>query len=109
MMAVLSDLAENTLLIVGSLFPIVNPVGNTPIFLSLTRGLSAQGRKTLARRIALNSLTLILASIFIGAHILTFFGISLPVVQVGGGLVMKGGAIIDHEAPGKRRFVAVPK
>ena len=22
---------------------------------------------------------------------------------------MKGGAIIDHEAPGKRRFVAVPK
>jgi multiple antibiotic resistance protein len=88
MTGLLSDLVENTLLIVGSLFPIVNPVGNTPIFLSLTRGLSGQGRKTLARMIALNSLILILASIFIGSHILTFFGISLPVVQVGGGLVL---------------------
>src|SRR6202050_4749907 len=84
----LSDLTKNTLLIVGALFPIVNPIGNTPIFLSLTRGLTSKGRTALARMIALNGLTLILASIFIGTHILAFFGISLPVVQVGGGLVV---------------------
>ena len=84
----LSDLAKNTLLIVGALFPIVNPIGNTPIFLSLTRGLSSHGRTALARLIALNGLALIVVSIFIGTHILTFFGISLPVVQVGGGLVV---------------------
>lgn len=84
----LSDLAKNTLLVVGALFPIVNPIGNTPIFLSLTRGLSGRGRTALARMIALNGLILILTSIFIGTHILAFFGISLPVVQVGGGLVV---------------------
>jgi len=84
----LSDLATNTLLVVGALFPIVNPIGNTPIFLSLTRGLSGHGRAALARMIALNGLTLILTSIFIGTHILAFFGISLPVVQVGGGLIV---------------------
>src|SRR5579872_362643 len=84
----LSDLAKNTLLVVGALFPIVNPIGNTPIFLSLTRGLSGSARTALARLIALNGLVLILASIFIGTHILTFFGISLPVVQVGGGLLV---------------------
>jgi multiple antibiotic resistance protein len=83
-----SDLAKYTLLVVGALFPIVNPIGNTPIFLSLTRGLSGQGRTVLARMIAVNGLILILASIFIGTHILAFFGISLPVVQVGGGLVV---------------------
>ena len=88
MTAPLSDLAKYTLLIVGALFPIVNPIGNTPIFLSLTRGLTSRGRTVLARMIALNGLILILASIFIGIHILTFFGISLPVVQVGGGLVV---------------------
>jgi multiple antibiotic resistance protein len=86
--AALSDLARDTLLVVGALFPIVNPIGNTPIFLSLTRGLSEDGRTALAKMIALNSLTLILASIFIGTHILAFFGISLPVVQVGGGLIV---------------------
>src|SRR5271165_3218352 len=84
----LTDLVKNTLLIVGALFPIVNPIGNTPIFLSLTRGLSGRGRAALARMIALNGLILILTSIFVGTYILKFFGISLPVVQVGGGLVV---------------------
>lgn len=84
----LSDLVRNALLVVGALFPIVNPIGNTPIFLSMTRGLSTQGRYVLARMIALNGLILILTSIFVGTHILTLFGISLPVVQVGGGLVV---------------------
>lgn len=88
MTGALSDLVKNTLLVVGALFPIVNPIGNTPIFLSLTRGLSGRGRAALARMIALNGLILILASIFIGTHILSFFGISLPVVQVGGGLIV---------------------
>jgi multiple antibiotic resistance protein len=83
-----SDVAKYTLLVVGALFPIVNPIGNTPIFLSLTRGLSSRGRAALARMIALNGLILIVTSIFIGTHILAFFGISLPVVQVGGGLVV---------------------
>jgi len=84
----LSELAKNTLLVVGALFPIVNPVGNTPVFLSLTRGLSGHGRAMLAQAVAVNGLVLILASIFVGTHILAFFGISLPVVQVGGGLVV---------------------
>ncbi len=88
MNSALSELATNTALVVGALFPIVNPLGNTPIFLSLTRGLSGQGRTKLARTIAVNGLVLMVASIFIGTHILGFFGISLPVVQVGGGLVV---------------------
>ena len=79
----LSELTANALLIVGALFPIVNPLGNTPIFLTLTRGLSANGRTHLARNIAVNGLVLMVVSIFIGTHILGFFGISLPVVQVG--------------------------
>ena len=84
----LSDLIQNVLLVFGALFPIVNPIGNTPIFLSLTRGLSDAGRAALSRMIAINGLLLILISIFVGTHILAFFGISLPVVQVGGGMIV---------------------
>lgn len=83
-----SDLIQNTLLVVGALFPIVNPIGNTPIFLTMTRGLSERGQAIVARMVAINGLILILTSIFIGTHILAFFGISLPVVQVGGGLIV---------------------
>jgi multiple antibiotic resistance protein len=84
----LTELIKYTLLIVGALFPIVNPIGSAPLFLTLTRGISGQGRAILSRMIALNGVALILASIFVGTHVLAFFGISLPVVQVSGGLVL---------------------
>lgn len=87
-MKALSEIVRYALLVIGALFPIVNPIGNTPIFLSLTRGLSEHGRTALARMVALNGLALIVASIFVGTHILAFFGISLPVVQVAGGLIV---------------------
>ena len=88
MHGVLTELTASILLAIGALFPIVNPLGNAPIFLSLTRGLSGRGRARLSRAIAMNGLILMVASIFIGTNILGFFGISLPVVQVGGGLVV---------------------
>ncbi len=76
------------LVVVTALFPIVNPLGNTPIFLSLTPGYSSDARSILSRKIALNSYWLLTGSMLIGSHILDFFGISIPVVQVGGGLVV---------------------
>jgi multiple antibiotic resistance protein len=79
---------KSTLLVVSALFPIVNPLGSAPLFLSLTHYYSTEERKILSRQIALNSILLIVGSYFIGTHILSFFGISLPVVQVGGGLVL---------------------
>jgi len=82
------ELTRTLLLIVGALFPIVNPLGNAPIFLTLTRGFSSATRMVLARKIALNGFVLLVVSLLIGTHILAFFGISLPVVQVGGGMVV---------------------
>jgi multiple antibiotic resistance protein len=84
----LLEAAKNTLLILSALFPIVNPLGGSPIFLTLTRYYSAEDRRALSWRVAVNSFFLLVCSCLIGTHILSFFGISLPVVQVGGGLVV---------------------
>src|SRR5258706_2551609 len=84
----LAELIRTTLLIIGALFPIVNPPENIPIFLTLTTGLSPQNRSIIARKVAVNGFTLLVVSVLIGTHILAFFGISLPIVQVGGGLVV---------------------
>jgi multiple antibiotic resistance protein len=86
--APISALVRASLLIVGALFPIVDSPDNIPIFLTLTAGLSGDSRAVLARKIALNSLGILIVSVLIGTHILAFFGISLPVVQVGGGLIV---------------------
>jgi multiple antibiotic resistance protein len=80
--------AESILLVVSALFPIVDPIGGSPFFLALTRDYTAQTRRLLARRIAVNSFILMIASFTVGSHVLSFFGISLPVVQVGGGLIV---------------------
>jgi multiple antibiotic resistance protein len=75
-------------LIYAALFPIINPIGNAPIILSLTRGYSGHERSVLARRVAISSFFLLLGSLLVGSHVLEFFGISLPVVRIGGGLVV---------------------
>jgi multiple antibiotic resistance protein len=80
--------AKSILLVVSALFPIVDPIGGGPIFLALTRDCTPQARRVLARRIAVDSFILLIASFTIGSHVLSFFGISLPVVQVGGGLIV---------------------
>src|SRR5712664_3999397 len=82
------EAAKSLFLILSALFPIVDPLGGSPIFLAMTREYSPTMRRALSWRIAVNSFFLLVGSYFIGTHILSFFGISLPVVQVGGGLIV---------------------
>lgn len=84
----MADAVKVFLLTLSALFPIVDPLAGSPIFLAMTRGYSTAMRRALAWRVALNSLVLMVGSYFIGAHVLNFFGVSLPVVQVGGGLIV---------------------
>jgi multiple antibiotic resistance protein len=79
---------RNVLLVFAALFPIVNPIGMAPIFATMTFPYSTDVRRTMAVRIAINGMVLLVASIFIGSYILEFFGISIAAVQVGGGLVV---------------------
>lgn len=79
---------KTTILVISALFPVVNPLGGSPIFLALTREYTPRDRRMLAQQIAVNSFILLIASLFTGTHVLAFFGISLPVVQVGGGLIV---------------------
>ena len=103
----MSEVAKSILLIVSALFPIVNPIGGSPVFLSLTSGYDRGARRLLAWRIALNSFILLIASFAIGSHVLSFFGISLPVVQVGGGLIVisTGWAMLKQKGEDERGAV----
>jgi multiple antibiotic resistance protein len=85
---VIAAAVKSLFLVVTALFPIVDPLGGAPIFLALTREYTPETRMALSRHIAIDSFFLMIGSYFIGTHILSFFGISLPVVQVGGGLIV---------------------
>lgn len=76
------------LLAFPALFSIVNPLGGAFIFLSATERFHPSLRGPLARWVAIYSFIIISASFYVGAYVLTFFGISVPVLRVAGGIVI---------------------
>lgn len=84
----LGALGRGFLFALAALLPILNPAATAPIFLGLTEGASERTRALLARRIARNMFLLLAGSMLVGSYVLDFFGISLPIVRVGGGLIV---------------------
>ena len=84
----MNDFTNAFLLVYAGLFPVLNPIGSAPIFLGLTSSCTEDERNALARRVAVNSVLLLAGSMFVGTHLLVFFGITLPVVRIAGGLVL---------------------
>jgi multiple antibiotic resistance protein len=84
----LHEFTRTVLLIVAGLFPIINPPAAGFIVLSLVPHASSDELNELARRVAINSFVVLLASLLIGAYVLSFFGISIPVLRVAGGIVI---------------------
>jgi multiple antibiotic resistance protein len=80
--------AEIVFVAVAALLPIINPFGGAPIFLAMTSELTPADRARTAKLVAFNSFVLLIASILIGAYVLDFFGVSIPAVQVAGGIVV---------------------
>jgi multiple antibiotic resistance protein len=107
------DIANAFLLVYAGLFPIVNPIGGAPIFLGLTRHCTEDERNGLALRVTTNSFFLLLGSLLAGSYVLEFFGITLPIVRVAGGLLvtatawnlLQTGDDIDDNDPGAHKPV----
>ena len=87
-----------------ALFPVVNPIGDAPIFLALTRSYPQSVRTVLARKIAFYGFTLLAVSFLFGTVILDFFGISLVVIRIAGGLVVAstGWNLLNQSDSGSR-------
>jgi multiple antibiotic resistance protein len=70
------------------LLPLINPLGSALVFLGLVGDAPPQTYRLLARRIAINNVIFLAVIELLGAAILNFFGISLPIVQLSGGIVI---------------------
>ncbi len=71
-----------------ALLPLINPLGSALIFLGLVGIAPPATYRLLARKIAVNTVIFLTTIELLGSAILTFFGISLPIVQLAGGLVV---------------------
>ena len=71
-----------------SLFAIMNPLGNTAVFLGMTEGRTEGEKKRIALRAALTSFIVILGFILAGKQILFFFRITIPAFEIAAGVLI---------------------
>jgi multiple antibiotic resistance protein len=72
----------------SALLPLINPLGSALVFLGLVGNAPPSVFRSLARKIAISTTLFLSVVELVGTALLSFFGISLPVVQVAGGLVL---------------------
>lgn len=71
-----------------ALFPVMNPVGSGLIVNGFLEGMDETDRKTAIKKIVRNCLLVGLGSLAIGHVILLLFGLAVPVIQLGGGIII---------------------
>jgi multiple antibiotic resistance protein len=107
------------LLAFGALFSIVNPLSGAFIFFGATQGMEPKVRSAVSRWVSIYAFSIVAASLYIGAYVLSFFGISIPALRVAGGIVvsMSGWRMLNapdateqrrSEAPSYPRSIDTP-
>ena len=79
---------QASVLVLAALFPIVNPIGSAAVFLAMVEAIDVDLQRKLINRITVFSFFLLFVSMLCGGKILSFFGISLYSVQIGGGIIV---------------------
>jgi multiple antibiotic resistance protein len=80
--------SKSFILALTALLPLINPIGSALVFLGLVRNQPAEVYRQLARKIAFSTFGFLIVIEFLGSLLLGFFGISLPIVQITGGIVI---------------------
>lgn len=91
-------LLNSFLIAFTALLPLINPLGSALVLMGLVKEQPPGVYRTLARKIAINNVIFLTVIELLGATILRFFGISLPIVQLSGGMVIAamGWAVLNE-------------
>lgn len=89
----------------AALFPVLNPIGSSVIILSLVEGNPPSTLNLLALKISIYTAIMLITVLLIGTDILRVFGITIPIVLIGGGLVLAyiGWQILTEPSDAKDR------
>ncbi len=82
------DCLNDILLAFVAILPVVNPFSKPPIFLSITEGWTLEERRAEALKASIYAFAILIVSLLAGTFILAFFSISLPALQIAGGMLI---------------------
>jgi multiple antibiotic resistance protein len=98
------------LLAFGALFSIVNPLSGAFIFFGATQGMDPKVRAAVSRWVSIYAFSIVAASLYVGAYVLSFFGVTIPVLRVAGGIVvaMSGWRMLNQPDATEQRRSETP-
>ena len=101
---------ETFLLAFGALVSIVNPLSGAFIFFGATRELDPKARAAVSRWVSIYAFCIVAASLYIGAYVLSFFGVTIPVLRVAGGIIvaMSGWQMLNQPDATEQRRSETP-
>ena len=65
-----------------------NPVGNVPVFLSLTRQADRVTRRNISKKATFTAFIIVSGFIILGKYIFDFFGLTIPAFKITGGILV---------------------
>ena len=83
----MTELSSFFILAFSSLFTLVNPVGLSPVFLTMVEQFDIKERRRIAFRGILTALFILIAFSLIGRLIFTFYGITVSAFKIAGGIL----------------------
>ena len=97
------DFVTAAVAIFVGLFVLTHPFGNFAIFLGLTAQQTEEEQKRTAMKTSIASLVIALVALFFGSSVLAFFGLTVPALQVAGGLIFlsMGMKMVSGEGEGE--------
>ncbi|MEG1498309.1 MAG: MarC family protein [Bacteroidales bacterium] len=84
----MEELGIFALSVFASLFAIINPIANVPVFMGLTAEADLKTKRRVAKVSTLTAFVIILVFILLGKYIFGFFGITVPAFRITGGLLL---------------------
>ena len=95
----------------AALLPVINPIGTAVILLALTERADDAARRRIARQVSVNAVILLAVTLVAGRAFLALFGISVPIVQFAGGIVLAAmgwAMLFQPDAPAAARAPDAP-
>jgi multiple antibiotic resistance protein len=99
---------QASILVLAALFPIVNPIGSAAVFLAMVDSYGIELQRKLVNRITVYSFFLLFVSMLCGGKILSFFGIALYSVQIGGGIIVAANGWVLLTKDARKENAALP-
>lgn len=87
-MSLIAEVVKYVSIVVIGLLPIMNPLTTIPLYMSLTKRMSAENKRAQARKTCIYAFSILIVFMLLGNGIITLFSISMPGIRVAGGIII---------------------